>query len=218
MPNIDKLPKEVLEDPVKFAKFFWPDITFYNKQREILYAMRESDETIVVAGNMLGKDFVAGYLVISFFLYPKLYMPEVDLKCECCGGMQTRVVTTSVKDDHLRILWGEMGKFVRACNWPMQHFNGGPLVCNFRDIYKVVKGQQCRMSYVKGMTSEKGEAMAGHHAHYNLLVIDEASGVEDIVYEQSETWAKRKLIFGNPNPCAPTHFFRKLATAGDLVG
>ena len=46
-------------DPVEFKKLCWPDVEFYDKQREIIYSVQDNDETIVPAGNMLGKDFVA---------------------------------------------------------------------------------------------------------------------------------------------------------------
>ncbi len=45
----------VLElDPIKFANLMWPNVRFYNKQKEIIYSVRDNDETVVVAGNMLG--------------------------------------------------------------------------------------------------------------------------------------------------------------------
>jgi hypothetical protein len=36
--------------------------------------------------------------------------------------------------------------------------------------------------------------MAGHHAPHTLVIIDEASGVDDAVYHYVDTWAKRKLL------------------------
>jgi hypothetical protein len=71
----------------------------------------------------------------------------------------------------------------------------------------------CKISYLLGMVSQKGEGMAGHHARYTLGIIDEASGVDDLVYTQMDTWAKRKLIIGNPNPTE--NFFKKLVVGGD---
>lgn len=43
-----------LRDPLKFAKFFWPSVTFYREQRQVIYSVRDNDETFVPAGNMLG--------------------------------------------------------------------------------------------------------------------------------------------------------------------
>ncbi len=152
------------------------------------------------------KDFVAGYIAVAYFL---LHHP-------------VRIVTTSVKDDHLRVLWGEIGRFIDTAQPPLglpplDSKRGGPLVVNHRDIRKVISGTQCKISYLRGMVSEKGEGMAGHHAANTLMIIDEASGVDDMVYTQGDTWARRKLIFGNCNPCAPNHFFYRGVTEGDLV-
>lgn len=53
MPSLPDLLNN-LRDPLKFARFLWPDIVFYNKQKELLYSIAENDETVVVAGNVLG--------------------------------------------------------------------------------------------------------------------------------------------------------------------
>jgi hypothetical protein len=53
-----------LKDPVRFVKFFWPDVVLYSREREIMYSVRDNDETVVVAGNMLGKDFTAALVVL----------------------------------------------------------------------------------------------------------------------------------------------------------
>lgn len=41
-------------DPLAFAKEFWPSVYFYDKQREMIYSVRDNVETYVVAGNKLG--------------------------------------------------------------------------------------------------------------------------------------------------------------------
>lgn len=41
-------------DPMRLKDELWPDVVFYRQQREIIYSVAENDETIVVAGNMLG--------------------------------------------------------------------------------------------------------------------------------------------------------------------
>jgi len=175
-----------LIDPLKFASMCWPDVTFYKEQKDIIYSVLENDETVVPAGNMLGKDFVAGFLVVWYFMACKT----------------VRIVTTSVKDDHLRVLWGEIGRFIATSKHPFAEVNGGPWIINHRDLRKRVDGVLCDISYARGMVSAKGAGMAGHHAEYTLLVIDEASGVDQLVYTQGGTWAAKTLIIGNPNPCA----------------
>lgn len=191
-----------LLDPIELQKLQWPDSRFYNKQREILYSVRDNDETIVPAGNMLGKDYITGFIVLWVFL------SAISQRLTC------RIVTTSVKDDHLRVLWGEIARFVATAKYPLKHDEGGPLIVNHRDIRIAKEGAQ-GISYLRGMVSEKGEGLAGHHADITLAVGDEASGLDDLVYTQMCTWAKRILMIGNPNPCS--NFFRKACDAGDLI-
>lgn len=145
---------------------------------------------------------MAGYIALSTFLRHKT----------------VRVVTTSVKDDHLRVLWGEVGRLIQTCAVPLvrdRENPDAPLIVNHRDIRKTVGGKECKISYLRGMVSEKGEGMAGHHAPWTLGIIDEASGVDDTVYTQMGTWAKRILAIGNCNPTE--NFFKKGVKAGDVV-
>ena len=41
-------------DPLWMARELWPSVYFYNKQREIIYSVVDNEETVVIAGNMLG--------------------------------------------------------------------------------------------------------------------------------------------------------------------
>lgn len=186
-------------DPMKLAGLLWPALIFYDKQREVIYSVRDNDETFVPAGNMLGKDFVAGFIILWFFLVHR----------------EVRIVTTSVKDDHLRVLWGEIGRFIQTSKYPLTVDKGGPLIYNHRDLRKVVGGKECKISYCRGMVSDRGEGMAGHHAANTLFVGDEASGLDDITIDQAKTWARRVLLIGNCNDC--NNSFRKGVKAGDLL-
>ncbi len=186
-------------DPVRFVRELWPDIHLYDRQAEILYSLRDCDETIAVAGNMLGKDFVAALGVLWFFI----------TRSPC------RVVTTSVDATQLEgVLWGEIRRFMQTAKYPLDSRQGGPLLVNHLQLRKVTKGQVCGISYAIGRVAAKGEGMLGHHVAdvgdgipRTLFVADEASGVDDESYNRADTWARRKLIIGNPYPC--TNFFIK---------
>lgn len=191
--------QEEFHDPIVFQKYFWPDVYLYDKQREICYSVRDNDETYAIAGNQLGKDFVAGFLALWYF-----YLYE-----------EVRVITTSVKDDHLRVLWGEIGRFIDTARYPLSATSGGPWIINHREIRKIVNGEMCKISYLKGMVSLKGEGMAGHHAKHTLFIGDEASGIDDLTYTQACTWAKTMLLISNPNPCS--NFLFHAVEAGDIL-
>ena len=194
-------------DPLRLATLCWPDVYFYDKQREVIYSVRDNSETLVVAGNMLGKDFVTGFIALWFFI----------------SRTPCRVVTTSADYSQLEsVLWGEIRRFIQTSKYPLDAANGGPLVINHLHLRRVVNGRMCGLSYMIGRVTAKGEGMLGHHVAEvgdgvprTLFVADEASGVDDVSYERADTWAKRKLIIGNPYPC--TNFFRKGVKQGDLL-
>lgn len=141
---------------------------------------------------------------------------------------EVRVITTSIKDDHLRVLWGEINRFISTAKYPlrcqrkrddMMGFTlkmGGPLWVNHRDIRKYVNGKLCNISYLLGTVSERGEGLQGHHAEHTLGIIDEASGVSDEAYNAITSWAKKILVIGNPLPSS-NNFFERAAKAGDLL-
>lgn len=171
----------------------------YDRQWEVVYSVARSDETVCVAGNMLGKDFVAAFIVLWFFL----------TRHPC------RVVTTSVDHSQLSgVLWGEMRRFVQTAAHPLDAEKGGPLVVNHMQYRKQYNGEIDGLSYVRGRVSRKGEGMLGHHiadvgdgVPRTLFVADEASGIDDATADAAETWANRRLFIGNPWPCS-NHFRR----------
>jgi hypothetical protein len=195
-----------MKDPFVLAGLLWPDVTFYDKQREIIKSVWENDETFVPAGNMLGKDFVAGFIALAFFL----------TRHPC------RIITTSVDHTQLEsVLWGEIRRFIQTSRIPLEDSEGGPLHVNHLQIRKVVRGQEDGLSYLRGRVAAKGEGMLGHHIAKvgdgiprTLFMADEASGVDDVSHERADTWADRKLAIGNCYPCS--NFFFRGVQGGDL--
>src|SRR5262249_19135897 len=159
---------------IRFCRYLWPDVTLYNKQEEIVYSIMENNETICVAGNMLGKDFVSGFIALWFFL----------TRVPC------KVVTTSADYSQLEnVLWGEIRNFIRMARFPLDSDKGGPLLINHLHIRRVVNGQVEPNSYLLGRTAAKGEmasgGLLGHHVPdvgdgipRNLFICDEASAVD----------------------------------------
>lgn len=190
----DLLERSVTE-PILLANRLWPDVFFYRKQREVIESLVRDDETFVPAGNMLGKDFVAAFAVLWFFLTRN----------------PVRIVTTSAKDDHLRVLWGEIGNFLSTSAIPLDAKRGGPVLVNHQDLRKVVRGERDSLSYAVGMvaSSESIAAMQGHHVANvgdgiprTLFVSDESSSVPDEYKKMANTWANRQLVIGNTWPCS----------------
>jgi hypothetical protein len=188
-------------DPLRVAHEFWPHFHFYREERDILRSIKQNDETVVVASNRMGKDFTAAFACLE--------MAVVAAKLGCTF----RIVNTSVKDDHLRVLWGEISRYIDSCKVPLKAEHGGPFIVNHRDI-RLARDGKDGYSYLRGMVSEKGEGLAGHHADLTLGVGDEASGLDDEVVVQFDKWAKRRFYFGNPRPCA--NFFYRWVQQGDV--
>lgn len=194
-------------NPHRFARAFWPDIYFYDKQVEVMESVVHDGETFVPAGNMLGKDFVTAFIILWFFL----------TRTPC------RVITTSVDHSQLEgVLWGELRRFIQTCKYPLSADKGGPLIINHLHLRKMVNRQICGLSYCVGRVAAKGEGMLGHHIAEvgdgiprTLFVADEASGVDDVSYERACTWARRKLLIGNCYPCS--NFFFHGCKGGDLL-
>jgi hypothetical protein len=192
-------------DPIGVIQELWPHIKLYDKQKETVYSVWDNRETVVPAGNMLGKDFIAGYIVVVFFLtrYP------------------CRIVTTSTKDLHLNVLWGEINRAIQSSRFPLQSTKGGPLLVNHHEIRRIRGGERSPLCYVLGMVAspDTAESFQGHHVPdtgdgipRTLFIGDEASSLPDSYKTMAQTWAKRMLFIGNPWPCE--NFFKK-AVKGD---
>jgi hypothetical protein len=200
-------------DPIGFARCMWPDgfsrlhgdpCWFYAEQEEILRSVVENRRTIVPASNKMGKDFVAGFVVPWFFL----------TRHPC------RIITTSAKEDHLRVLWGEIGGFIASCSFALDVRKGGNLLINHQEIRKLVNGAICPKSYVRGMVASDDSmaAMGGHHIASSdgiprtLFVVDEASSVKDAYIDMASPWADRMLIIGNTWDC--DNFWKRAVKEG----
>lgn len=186
------------DDPVKFGKLCWPDVELYKQQREICYSVRDNKETFVPAGNVLGKDFVSAFIALWFF----------------CTRRPCRVVTTSVKSAQLDdVLWGEIRRFLKTTRITL------PIQYNHMHIRQVTNdGGFVPRCELVGQVAAKNEGMLGRHVEADiarsLVIFDEASAIDDGVYESVDTWAHRILVIGNPFPC--NNFFFKGVKGGSI--
>ncbi len=197
----------LLRDPRRFQAALWPKERIYKEQWDIVDSVEHNIETYVVAANQVGKDYIAAFIILWFFL---MHHP-------------CKIVTTSAVAKHLMNLWGEMDRWIRTAAVPLTHDKGGPLVYNHFLLRKQLRDERGGLYvpediYCVAMvvTNEnKGEGMSGHHSANTLAVFDEASGVSDLAYRMAQGWAARFLIFGNPNES--NGFFREGIEAGDLA-
>jgi len=189
-------------DPLRLRDLLWPDVVFYDKQVDIIYSVWNDDETVVPAGNMLGKDFVGAFIILAVFL----------TRNPC------RIITTSVKDAHLDVLWGEMNRFIQEAASPLRVEEGGPLIVNQKFIRKIYEGEVEPLSYIRGMVAgpDTVQSFQGHHiaktgdrVPRTMLVGDEASALSPVIVDtMARPWANRIFQIGNCWDCPPDNSFR----------
>lgn len=148
----------------------------WSKQREIAYAVRDHSRVAVRACHGPGKTFVAAAIVLWFLRQP-----------------EARVVTTAPTWRQVKsLLWHEVNQLHTGAAFPL----GG--ICLQTEV-KLPDGR-----YAIGLSTkpEDVEAFQGHHAKNILLVYDEASGVEQPIFDAGEgyltTAGAKLLLIGNP--------------------
>lgn len=158
----------IQDDPLKVMMKLWPRDKYTREQEEIAYSVWANKETFVKAANKMGKDFIAGRLIVVAFL----------TRWPC------RIVTTSTKDTHLNVLWSEIHSAIRSSKIPLDLERGGPLQILKREIRKLdytrppVNGKRdvCPISYIMSMVANDAsmDAMGGHHATPDTIEEQEA--------------------------------------------
>lgn len=205
---------DILLNPFRLLKLGWPHIKLADYQADILASVSGIDYrtnerihngtkiTVVPAANMMGKDFIASFIALWFYV----------------SRSPARVVTTSIDYDQLNgVLWGEIRRWLETCKIPLGlHVNHLHLRQVNRD------GSLVGLSEMVGKTAQpnKKEGLLGRHVARGpdglpmaLFIGDEASGLQDCHVQAAETWAHQMLFIGN---CYPTtNFFYRYTKAGD---
>lgn len=195
---------DILTDPFKMLRVFWPDRCVTDYQAEIIESVRSGVKTTIVpAGNMLGKDYISAFIVCWFF----------SSRTPC------RIVTSSIDHSQLQgVLWGEIRQWIDTAKYPLG------IKINDLNLRQVrADGTLCGISQVVGRVAQRGvkEGLLGRHVPRGpdgqsraLAVVDEASGFDDAHRDALETWCHQLLVIGN---CEDTNnFFRKDTAEGDL--
>jgi hypothetical protein len=196
---------ELREDPLRFGRWLWPDVRFYDKQEEMIWSVWHNKETYVQAGTELGKDFTAAFIMLARFI-----------AFDPCN-----IVYTSATERHLDVLDLEIDQFIRGSRIPLDSRHGGILLRKHRHIQRLVDTPPTptyKVPYMKGVVTtntSRGEGLSGHHNTFTMAVVDEASGVNDIAYSMMSAWADRILVFGNPHECS--NFFYRHCEEGDVI-
>jgi phage terminase large subunit len=147
----------------------------WSKQTEIIESVFANQRTAVMSCHGSGKTATAARVALTFLAaYPR-----------------SRVITTAPTFTQVRdLLWSEI--HTAAASAPL-------------GLYP--SPDQTRMViendwYMVGVSTDRPERFQGHHAENILLIVDEASGVDERIYEAAEGFmtaeGARILLIGNP--------------------
>ena len=162
------------ESPVGFAREYL-GVRLWSKQEEALRAVRDHRRVAVKAGNGLGKGFTAAVAVLWFL---SCHNPAI-------------VLTTAPTGRQVRhVLWREIGRL---------HGKAGGLLGGhvFNTRWEVAHDR-----FALGLSTDEADQFQGFHSPNMLIVVDEAEGVEEPIYDAIEavmtTGNCKLLLIGNP--------------------
>ncbi|HTQ45748.1 MAG TPA: hypothetical protein VMI75_23495, partial [Polyangiaceae bacterium] len=156
----------------------------WSKQRELARAVLDHERVAVKAANAVGKSTAAAFAIHHHL----------------AGGPGSVVVSTSSTDAQLRrVLWRELRSQLKRTG---DFFAGATLTET--EVF-IEPGW-----YATGFSTDTPEAMQGVHADRVLVVVDEASGVDEGIFDAIEGVLAggdaRLLLIGNPLRTSGTFF------------
>jgi hypothetical protein len=172
-------PLQVAANPVAFAHDVL-GFAAWSKQQEVMRAVRDHDRVAVRSCHGVGKTAVAAHLALWFL---------------AAHPGNSRVITTAptwaqIADQ----LWREIRAAVAAA-----HDRGELLTWPAPNVTKLELGTQW---FAVGHSTDRPERFQGHHADHLLLIVDEASGVDERIFEAAEGFltaaGAKVLLIGNP--------------------
>ena len=171
---------EHCSSPVRFAREVL-GVDLWSKQEEVLDALHQHRRVAVKSGNGLGKGFSAAAAILWFL---SCHDPAV-------------VLSTAPTFRQVRhVLWREVNRLYQRAQYSL----GGKLLDT---RLEVSEGR-----YALGLSADSDEEFQGFHSPNMLIVVDEAEGVEDTIYEAIEAVMTSEncklLLIGNPTTVSGT--------------
>ena len=164
----------IRRDPVGFCRKIL-NFARWSKQREILESVRDHKRTAVRSGHGVGKTAISARAALWFM----------------AAHPYSRVITTAPTWSQVKEqFWRE----IHVAHSRADAFFDGQL-----DDTRLELGPDW---FMLGISTDRPERFAGHHAEHLLLVVDEASGVSEDIFEAAETFltspGAKVLMIGNP--------------------
>ena len=169
-----RTPVRFVEEALKTEPELW--------QREALLAIAAGDRLAIRSGHGVGKSALLAWITLWFLL----------------TRMPAKVAATAPTGHQLAdVLWGEIAKWHRRVP---SRFRDRLEVKSDRVVLRRGPGE-C-FAVARTARKEQPEAFQGFHSENMLFLVDEASGVEDIIFEVGEgamsTPGAKTVLAGNP--------------------
>lgn len=151
-------------------------------QERALSAFVNSSRVAIRSANGVGKSTLLSWIILSELA---LYN---DVKIACTAPTQSTLFD---------VLWSEVGKWERQ------------MKPEFREMYRfdiksdrIERGNAPAFAVARTARKEKPEALQGFHAERMIFIMDEASGIDEAVFEVGEgsmsTEGAKTIMVGNP--------------------
>lgn len=171
LPTPQELQNIWRNDPVGLSHRLF-DSVLWSKQQEVLNAVRDYPRVAVKSGNTVGKSKTAAEVALGYLLS---YYPSKVIT--------TAPTFTQVED----ILWKEIALLYNKAKVPI----GGELLKT-----EIHMDEQW---FAMGISTNEVNRFQGFHSPYLLVIIDEALGVDPMIWEAIEgLHPHRILAIGNP--------------------
>ena len=171
---------EQCSSPVQFAREVL-GVTLWSKQEEVLEALKDHQRVAVKSGNGLGKGFSAAAAILWFL---------------CCYDPAVVLSTAPTFRQVRHVLWREVHRLYRRASFPL----GGKLLDTHLEMSE--------FRFALGLSADSDDEFQGFHSPNMLIVVDEAEGVEETIYEAIEAIMTsehcRLLLIGNPTTVSGT--------------
>ncbi|MCH8892028.1 MAG: hypothetical protein J4O11_07815 [Chloroflexi bacterium] len=165
----------IVPTPLEFASDVL-GVELWAKQREVLSALVKHRRVAVKSGNGLGKGFCAAVALLWFIHAHK----------DAAIALSTAPTFRQVR----HVLWRQVRRLYR----PNAQLLGGKML----DTRWEISDER----YAMGLSAENADQFQGFHSPNMLIVVDEAEGVSDEIYEAIEavmtTADPLLLLIGNP--------------------
>ena len=177
--SVEELLLAIALDPVLFVEGIL-DAKPEKWQREALYAVRDNDRVAIRSGHGIGKTAFLSWLILWWVL------TRSPSRVACTAN------TASQLSD---ILWAEVAK------WHRRMPDGLKELIEVTSAKVELTGQDS-FAVARTARRETPEALQGFHSPNMLFLVDEASGVDDIIFEVGEgamsTEGAKTVMTGNP--------------------